>query len=171
MKLQLGIKFKLELFPLIIGVFFYYRIPPATSPPENQVSDQELTPILVQNLVQSPSLNCHESGYDSAPSPNSPAENVSSPEKNSNSKDLNSVNESKAMVVHRMDMEEAFVMVPARKSKRVESVGQRRIRRPFSVAEVEALVQAVEKLGTGRCVLYFIFFPKNEEKKRKERRK
>nr|2AJE_A Chain A, telomere repeat-binding protein [Arabidopsis thaliana] len=27
---------------------------------------------------------------------------------------------------------------------------QRRIRRPFSVAEVEALVQAVEKLGTGR---------------------
>lgn len=29
-------------------------------------------------------------------------------------------------------------------------VSQRRARRPFSVAEVEALVQAVEKLGTGR---------------------
>ncbi|CAA0824822.1 Telomere repeat-binding protein 2 [Striga hermonthica] len=36
-----------------------------------------------------------------------------------------------------------------RKSKCSES-GQRRIRRPFTVAEVEALVQAVEKLGTGR---------------------
>ncbi|XP_051134319.1 telomere repeat-binding protein 5 [Andrographis paniculata] len=36
-----------------------------------------------------------------------------------------------------------------RKSKRSESA-QRRIRRPFTVAEVEALVQAVEKLGTGR---------------------
>ncbi|KAL0390226.1 UNVERIFIED_CONTAM: Telomere repeat-binding protein 5 [Sesamum calycinum] len=39
--------------------------------------------------------------------------------------------------------------VPLRKSKRSESA-QRRIRRPFTVAEVEALVQAVEKLGTGR---------------------
>jgi hypothetical protein len=133
------------------------------------VSDQESTPILVQNLVQSPSLNCHESGYDSAPSPISPAEIASSHEKNSNSKDLNTVNESKAMVVHRMDMEEAFAVVPTQKSKRVEPVGQRRIRCPFSVAEVEALVQAVEKLGTGRCVLCFTLFSrmKREEKKRK----
>lgn len=83
---------------------------------------------------------------------------MSSPEKISNSKDSSLVNESKAMVVHRMEMEEAFAVVPARKSKRVEPVGQRRIRRPFSVAEVEALVQAVEKLGTGRCVLSFICF-------------
>ncbi|XP_023638986.1 telomere repeat-binding protein 1 [Capsella rubella] len=41
-----------------------------------------------------------------------------------------------------------------RKSKRSEQqqqqAAQRRIRRPFSVSEVEALVQAVEKLGTGR---------------------
>lgn len=29
-------------------------------------------------------------------------------------------------------------------------INKRRIRRPFSVAEVEVLVQAVEKLGTGR---------------------
>lgn len=29
-------------------------------------------------------------------------------------------------------------------------MGQRRIRRPFTVSEVEALVQAVERLGTGR---------------------
>ncbi|KAL1208493.1 Telomere repeat-binding protein 1 [Cardamine amara subsp. amara] len=43
---------------------------------------------------------------------------------------------------------------PCRKYKRSEQqqqqTAQRRIRRPFSVAEVEALVHAVEKLGTGR---------------------
>lgn len=52
----------------------------------------------------------------------------------------------------------ALVAVPAsnsggglavRKSKHAE-VAQRRIRRPFSVSEVEGLVEAVEKLGTGR---------------------
>jgi len=42
------------------------------------------------------------------------------------------------------------------KSKRSPEQGQRRIRRPFSVAEVEALVLAVEKLGTGR---YNCLFP------------
>ncbi|XP_014494278.1 telomere repeat-binding protein 5 isoform X1 [Vigna radiata var. radiata] len=42
----------------------------------------------------------------------------------------------------------AMVSVP-QKPRRSEMV-QRRIRRPFSVDEVEALVQAVEKLGTGR---------------------
>ncbi|CAD5166631.1 unnamed protein product [Musa acuminata subsp. malaccensis] len=44
---------------------------------------------------------------------------------------------------------EALAVVPLRKPRHPEHV-QRRIRRPFSVAEVEALVQAVEKLGTGR---------------------
>ncbi|EOA36507.1 hypothetical protein CARUB_v10011259mg [Capsella rubella] len=44
---------------------------------------------------------------------------------------------------------QALTVVPPRKTKRSE-VAQRRIRRPFSVAEVEALVQAVERLGTGR---------------------
>ncbi|RVW33734.1 Telomere repeat-binding protein 5 [Vitis vinifera] len=43
-----------------------------------------------------------------------------------------------------------LAMVPFhQKSRRPEFV-QRRIRRPFSVSEVEALVQAVENLGTGR---------------------
>ncbi|KAG2320174.1 hypothetical protein Bca52824_013387 [Brassica carinata] len=44
---------------------------------------------------------------------------------------------------------QALNVVPPRKPKKSE-VAQRRIRRPFSVAEVEALVQAVERLGTGR---------------------
>lgn len=43
----------------------------------------------------------------------------------------------------------ALSIVPIQKPKRPEH-SQRRIRRPFSVSEVEALVQAVEKLGTGR---------------------
>ncbi|PRQ59220.1 putative transcription factor MYB-HB-like family [Rosa chinensis] len=45
---------------------------------------------------------------------------------------------------------EPLAAVPVnQKSKRSELV-QRRTRRPFSVSEVEALVQAVEELGTGR---------------------
>ncbi|CAM0885552.1 unnamed protein product [Alopecurus aequalis] len=44
---------------------------------------------------------------------------------------------------------EALAIVPVCKSKRAV-IGQRRIRRPFSLPEVEALVEAVEQLGTGR---------------------
>ena len=36
------------------------------------------------------------------------------------------------------------------------AVIKRRMRRPFSVTEVEVLVEAVEKLGTGRSVLSMI---------------
>ena len=46
---------------------------------------------------------------------------------------------------------EALAIVPVCKSKRAV-IGQRRIRRPFSLPEVEALVEAVEQLGTGRFV-------------------
>lgn len=61
-----------------------------------------------------------------------------------------STSDSKAIVPVQAMNVEALAMVPMhRKSKRSE-MAQRRIRRPFSVAEVEALVQAVEKLGTGR---------------------
>jgi hypothetical protein len=42
----------------------------------------------------------------------------------------------------------AMVHVPQK--SRILDIGKRRVRRPFSVAEVEALVHAVEKLGTGR---------------------
>ena len=45
---------------------------------------------------------------------------------------------------------EALAVVPlSEKPKRTE-LSQRRTRRPFSVTEVEALVHAVEELGTGR---------------------
>ncbi|KAK7339659.1 hypothetical protein VNO77_20338 [Canavalia gladiata] len=45
---------------------------------------------------------------------------------------------------------EALAVVPFRRKSGNSDFAQRRIRRPFSVLEVEALVQAVEKLGTGR---------------------
>ncbi|KAA3456701.1 telomere repeat-binding protein 5-like [Gossypium australe] len=78
-----------------------------------------------------------ESDHDSAPSPTDMSLDKST-------------TDSKALVAVPAMTVEALDVVPAhRKSKRSEVV-QRRIRRPFSVAEVEALVQAVEKLGTGR---------------------
>ncbi|KAI6668972.1 hypothetical protein NL676_003857 [Syzygium grande] len=48
-----------------------------------------------------------------------------------------------------MPLEPLAVVPLSQKNKRSE-LSQRRIRRPFSVSEVEALVQAVEELGTGR---------------------
>ena len=46
---------------------------------------------------------------------------------------------------------EALSVVPVnQKPSKSCEVSQRRIRRPFSVSEVEALVEAVETLGTGR---------------------
>ncbi|XP_057480798.1 telomere repeat-binding protein 5-like [Actinidia eriantha] len=80
--------------------------------------------------------NCIESDHDSAPSP---------PDMSTNKSPV----DSRALVSIPETNVEALAIVPMKKSKRSEAV-QRRIRRPFSVSEVEALVQAVEKLGTGR---------------------
>ncbi|VFQ98206.1 unnamed protein product [Cuscuta campestris] len=81
-------------------------------------------------------INFMESDRDSAPSPLS----TSSLDKHaSDSRALAPVNV----------VDPTRAIVPARKPKRSEAA-QRRIRRPFSVSEVESLVQAVEKLGTGR---------------------
>lgn len=63
-----------------------------------------------------------------------------------------SLQDCKALVpVPEMTIEPLAVVALNPKSKRSEVV-QRRTRRPFSVTEVEALVQAVEELGTGRFV-------------------
>jgi hypothetical protein len=52
----------------------------------------------------------------------------------------------------------ALAIVPVCKTRQSE-IGQRCIRTPFSVGEVEALVEAVEQLGTGRSVpLIFSWF-------------
>ncbi|XP_027329747.1 telomere repeat-binding protein 3-like isoform X2 [Abrus precatorius] len=58
--------------------------------------------------------------------------------------------DSRALVVVSDRSPEALAVVPVNQKTRRSELVQRRIRRPFSVAEVEALVQAVEELGTGR---------------------
>ncbi|XVF23915.1 hypothetical protein REPUB_Repub13aG0081300 [Reevesia pubescens] len=63
-----------------------------------------------------------------------------------------SLSESRALVpvpVPAMNVE-ALAVVPVNQKIQKSELAQRRTRRPFSVSEVEALVQAVEELGTGR---------------------
>ncbi|KAI3458685.1 hypothetical protein Pfo_015348 [Paulownia fortunei] len=60
------------------------------------------------------------------------------------------VPDSKALVSVPATNLEALAVVPANPKPKRTELSQRRTRRPFSVAEVEALVEAVEKLGTGR---------------------
>ncbi|XP_058199530.1 telomere repeat-binding protein 5-like [Rhododendron vialii] len=109
------------------------RYPPAPSVVHNIVEQSAADALPDPPLTSVGSFV--ESDHDSAPSP--PDMSDKSPM------------DSRALAaIPEMDAE-ALAVVPMRKSKRSEAV-QRRIRRPFSVSEVEALVHAVEKLGTGR---------------------
>ncbi|KAL0460334.1 UNVERIFIED_CONTAM: Telomere repeat-binding protein 5 [Sesamum latifolium] len=110
------------------------RYPPTPSITQNSGQQRNLdTP---PDLPGTSFNNFIESDHDSAPSP--PGMSLQ-----------RTTSESKALVPVPSTKQDALAVVPLRKSKRSESA-QRRIRRPFTVAEVEALVQAVEKLGTGR---------------------
>uniref|UniRef100_A0A7N0UL44 Uncharacterized protein n=1 Tax=Kalanchoe fedtschenkoi TaxID=63787 RepID=A0A7N0UL44_KALFE len=81
--------------------------------------------------------NFVESDHDSAPSPDLTVDKYAA--------------NSRAIVpVQALKMEAAPAPPPNHRKSKHSEAGQRRIRRPFSVSEVEALVQAVEKLGTGR---------------------
>lgn len=80
--------------------------------------------------------------------PESDHDSVHSPTSESVQDNPTATNSRALVPVPDMDVK-ALAVVPLCKSKRSELV-QRRIRRPFTVSEVEALVQAVEKLGTGR---------------------
>ncbi|XP_021749541.1 telomere repeat-binding protein 3-like [Chenopodium quinoa] len=60
------------------------------------------------------------------------------------------LSKSKAIVPVPEESMEALAVVPMNQRSKRSDIGQRRTRRPFSVSEVEALVRAVEKLGTGR---------------------
>ncbi|GAB2234038.1 hypothetical protein Droror1_Dr00003274 [Drosera rotundifolia] len=77
-----------------------------------------------------------ESDHDSAPSPPEVVEK--------------STYDSRALVPIPEANVKPLTVIPMQKKSKETEIGQRRIRRPFSVSEVEALVQAVEKLGTGR---------------------
>ncbi|KAL6907621.1 hypothetical protein ACP4OV_002660 [Aristida adscensionis] len=109
------------------------RIAPADSSSKRHEVDAS------QELALTPlAANYQGSDHDSVHSPGG----VSSPDKVSTN--------SRAIVPVPTADPNSGAIVPANKSKRSPEQGQRRIRRPFSVAEVEALVLAVEKLGTGR---------------------
>nr|GMD52895.1 telomere repeat-binding protein 4-like [Ipomoea batatas] len=58
--------------------------------------------------------------------------------------------ESQALVAVEQTSAEPLAVVPMNQKSRRAEFSQRRTRRPFSVTEVEALVEAVEQLGTGR---------------------
>ncbi|XP_057548571.1 telomere repeat-binding protein 2-like isoform X2 [Amaranthus tricolor] len=81
--------------------------------------------------------NLIESDHDSAPSP---AETTVE----------KGAVDSRALVPFPDGTPQALAILPAHQKSKRSEMAQRRIRRPFSVSEVEALVQAVEKLGTGR---------------------
>lgn len=124
------------------------QVPPTQCPedhsfrPPRQLTRCPHTSVNQGNSDVSPELpstnicNIIESDHDSAPSP--PDMSIDK-----------CLSDSKALVAAPEMNVEPLSAISMRKSKRLD-VGQRRIRRPFSVSEVEALVQAVEKLGTGR---------------------
>ncbi|GKV32890.1 hypothetical protein SLEP1_g41456 [Rubroshorea leprosula] len=107
---------------------------PATSDIFNQATSD------AANEPHAPNIGSFvESDHDSAPSPT----DMSIDKSTTDSKALVAAPAVPVSV-------EALAVVPAHRKSKQSEVVQRRIRRPFSVAEVEALVQAVEKLGTGR---------------------
>lgn len=60
------------------------------------------------------------------------------------------VPDSKALVPVSPNKSESLAVLPLNSKSKRSELSQRRTRRPFSVSEVEALVEAVERLGTGR---------------------
>ncbi|KAF3973904.1 hypothetical protein ACB098_06G157700 [Castanea mollissima] len=106
-----------------------------TRSPENLVLDSGISDTL-PDLPLTNSSNHVDSNHDTVSSPT----------------DMNdkTTPDTKAIVaVPAMSME-ALAVVPLNQKTRRSELVQRRTRRPFSVSEVEALVHAVEELGTGR---------------------
>ncbi|KAL1061579.1 hypothetical protein V6Z11_D13G021900 [Gossypium hirsutum] len=118
---------------------------PCGSAPQNLTRSLVVTPALdtgVPDATPDPPLLTN-----SAKSVDSNYEHVSSQTDMLTDQNLS---ESRALVpVPAMNVE-ALAVVPVNQKIRKSELAQRRTRRPFSVSEVEALVQAVEELGTGR---------------------
>lgn len=115
-----------------------YREPsPSIRSPRTPVLDSGITDILHDSPLLTTPFNPIESNHESISSPTDMmTDKVAA--------------DSKSLVVVPDRGTEPLAIVPVtQKAKRSELV-QRRTRRPFSVSEVEALVQAVEELGTGR---------------------
>ncbi|MCD7455889.1 hypothetical protein HAX54_030040 [Datura stramonium] len=122
---------------------------PALSP---HVADHELTrrppsPIMELELPSASSdhsktrLGEHDEDYhELSPSPTNPIDRRSDVP----------IPDSRPLVIVSPLNAEAHAVVPVSPKISRSELSQRRTRRPFSVAEVEALVEAVEELGTGR---------------------
>ncbi|XP_078428473.1 telomere repeat-binding protein 6-like isoform X2 [Wolffia australiana] len=111
----------------------------------------EPQPSLTPNTEATPSLLLQ--GHDSAdpPSPRCVEEGMYSGESDHDSAPSPEPVSCRALAMVREEEMQGLALVPyRRRGGRRGEAAPRRIRRPFSVAEVEALVAAVEKLGTGR---------------------
>lgn len=75
---------------------------------------------------------------------------MSSPQTPTNEIVNGAVPDSKALIPVPPTNLEPLAAIPVNSKHKKNELSQRRTRRPFSVGEVEALVEAVEKLGTGR---------------------
>ncbi|CAI8592325.1 unnamed protein product [Vicia faba] len=84
-------------------------------------------------------------GHSSSPAVVFPIQRIQGGKKLSDSKELVTIPEMGSEGLDILPVNQSH-----QKPKRTEISQRRRIRRPFSVAEVEALVEAVERLGTGR---------------------
>ena len=75
---------------------------------------------------------------------------MSGPQTPTNETVNGTVRDSKALVPVSPTNSESLAVIPANPKPKKNELSQRRTRRPFSVDEVEALVEAVERLGTGK---------------------
>ena len=78
------------------------------------------------------------------------SDSMSSPQTRKNETVNGTVPDSKALIPVSPTNSESLAVSPANPKPKKNELSQRRTRRPFSVGEVEALVEAVERLGTGR---------------------
>ncbi|KAJ8564973.1 hypothetical protein K7X08_001433 [Anisodus acutangulus] len=144
---NLGFTLEPSSYPVCPSLHF--KSPPALSP---YVADHELTrrppsPILELELPSASSdpskikMDKHDEDYQKlALSPTNPIDPTSD----------GAIPDSRALVIVSPLNAEAPLVVPVGPKNSRSELSQRRTRRPFSAAEVEALVEAVEQLGTGR---------------------
>lgn len=113
--------------------------------PGTPVLDSRISDVLHDSPLLTNTDNLIESNHESISSPTDTMIDKITPD-------------SKALVAVPPRSTEPLAVVPVSQKTRRSEFVQRRTRRPFSVSEVEALVQAVEELGTGRSDAYLCFF-------------
>ncbi|XP_078179195.1 telomere repeat-binding protein 2-like [Carex rostrata] len=118
--------------------------PPTSVMPANQSEDTSPTPDISLEPVPVPVPTTPVKSHVTDPDPELSPNEVSSAELA-----VPQISQAK-LPMPAVKIEPLAIIPIVQKSRQIETLGQRRMRRPFSVSEVEALVAAVEKLGTGR---------------------